>query len=64
VTDFPKTINRWNTLTIRANGSHLEFIVNGVKTADIQDSKMPNTGAIALQFDGFVKFRNVWVRPL
>lgn len=64
VTDFPKTINRWNTLLIRANGPHLEFTVNGVKTADIQDSKMPNSGAIALQFDGFVKFRNVWIRPL
>jgi hypothetical protein len=62
--DFPKTINRWNTLNIRANGSRLEFTVNGVKTADVQNSKLPEGGSIALQFDGFVKFRNVWVRPL
>ncbi len=64
VSDFPKSINRWNTLNIKANGPHLQFMVNGIKTADVQNSKLPDGGSIALQFDGFVKFRNVWVRPL
>jgi hypothetical protein len=64
VTDFPKTVNKWNTLNIKANGPHLQFTVNGIKTADVQNNKLLEGGSIALQFDGFVKFKNVWIRPL
>jgi hypothetical protein len=61
---LPKTVNKWNTLNIVAQGSHLVFSINGLKTADVQDSKLTAAGQIALQFSGMVKFKNVWIRPL
>jgi len=61
---LPKTTNKWNSLNIVANGSHLVFSVNGIKTADVQDSKLLAAGQIALQFGGLVKFKNVWIRPI
>lgn len=61
----PKTGGKWNTLDIVADGSRLVFTLNGVKTAEAQDSKFPNAGPVAIQFGGgVVKFRNVWIRPL
>ena len=61
---LPKTSGKWNTLVIVAEGSHLAFTLNGVKTADAQDSRIAGPGPVALQFGGLVKFRNVWIRPL
>jgi hypothetical protein len=61
---LPKTTNKWNTLNIVANGSNLVFTLNGTKTADVQDSKLLAAGQIALQFNGMVKFKNVWIRQL
>ncbi len=55
---------KWNTYEIRAQGTHLEVTLNGVKTVDVQDSKFAR-GPIALQAAaGTVRFRLVQIRPL
>ena len=58
------TADRWNTYEIRADGPHLVVTLNGVVTADLQDTKLAR-GPIALQSaGGTVKFRSVQVRAL
>jgi hypothetical protein len=55
---------RWNTLLIRARGAHLIVELNGVRTAEIHDTKF-TSGPFALQrAAGTVKFRKIQVRPL
>jgi hypothetical protein len=55
---------KWNTFEIRAQGTHLEVTLNGVKTVDVQDSKFAS-GPIGLQAAaGTVRFRLVQIRPL
>jgi hypothetical protein len=64
VSPMTKTAGQWNTLDITAKGSHLVVVLNGVKTADIQDSTFAS-GPFALQhWGGVVKFRKVQVKPL
>ena len=64
VTTPIKAAGQWNTYEVRAEGGHLVVTLNGVKTADVQDSKHPR-GPIALQYGaGVVKFRNVQIRTL
>lgn len=64
VNPMPKAGGKWNTFEITAQGTHLVVILNGQKTVDIQDSKLPS-GPFALQYgSGIVKFRKVLVRPL
>jgi hypothetical protein len=64
VNPMPKAAGKWNTYEIRAQGPHMTVTLNGVKTADANDSKHPR-GPFALQYGaGVVKFRNVQVRPL
>ena len=59
-----KAGGKWNTYEIRAQGTHLEVTLNGVKTVDVQDMKHAR-GPIGLQYGaGVVKFRNVQVRSL
>jgi hypothetical protein len=59
-----KAGGKWNTYEIRAQGSHLMVTLNGMKTADAQDTKHAR-GPFALQYGaGVVKFRSVQVRPL
>jgi len=59
-----KAGGKWNTYEIRAQGSHLMVTLNGMKTADVQDTKHAR-GPFALQYGaGVVKFRSVQVRPL
>jgi Domain of Unknown Function (DUF1080) len=59
-----KAGGKWNTYEIRAQGSHLTVTLNGMKTADAQDTKHAR-GPFALQYGaGVVKFRKVEVRPL
>jgi hypothetical protein len=59
-----KTGGKWNTYEITAKGSQLTVVLNGVKTADVQDSQHAS-GPIALQYGGgVVKFRKVEIRPL
>jgi hypothetical protein len=70
VDPMPKAAGKWNTYEITAQGPHLVVVLNGVKTADVQDSKLAR-GAIALQEgtgankkEGVIKFRKVEIKPL
>jgi hypothetical protein len=75
--DEQDTIRRkldWNKLRILAQGGHIEVTLNGVKVVDYTDPKPPERyiqpGVIAVQtygaqgHSGWVKFRNVRIRPL
>jgi hypothetical protein len=44
-----KAGGKWNTYEITAKGSQLTVVLNGVKTADVQDSQLAQ-GPFALQF--------------
>ena len=59
-----KAAGKWNTYEITAKGPHLTIVLNGVKTAEVDDSQHAS-GPIALQYGaGVVKFRKVEIRPL
>jgi hypothetical protein len=65
VDPMPKAAGKWNTYEITAQGPHLVVVLNGQKTADVQDSKHLGAGPIALQYgSGVVKFRKVQIKPL
>lgn len=65
VDPMPKAGGKWNTYEITAQGPHLVAVLNGQKTADVQDSKHLNAGPIALQYgSGIVKFRLVKIKAL
>jgi len=65
VSPMPKAAGKWNTYEITAQGSHLVVVLNGQKTADVQDSKHNAGGPFALQYgSGVVKFRKVQIKPL
>src|SRR6266849_560647 len=64
VDPMPKAAGKWNTYEITAQGPHLVVVLNGQKTADVQDSKHLS-GPIALQYgSGVVKFRKVQIKEL
>jgi Domain of Unknown Function (DUF1080) len=64
VDPMPKAAGKWNTYEITAQGPHLVVVLNGQKTADVQDSKHAS-GPFALQYgSGVVKFRKVQIKPL
>jgi Domain of Unknown Function (DUF1080) len=64
VDPMPKAAGKWNTYEITAQGPHLVIVLNGEKTADVQDSKHA-AGPFALQYgSGVVKFRKVQVKAL
>jgi hypothetical protein len=64
VDPMPKAAGKWNTYEITAQGSHLVVVLNGQKTADVQDSKHAS-GPFALQYgSGTIKFRKVQIKPL
>ncbi|MGC2778855.1 MAG: DUF1080 domain-containing protein [Bradyrhizobium sp.] len=64
VEPMPKAGGKWNTYEITAKGTRLTVILNGEKTADVDDSKHA-AGPIALQYgSGVVKFRKVQIKPL
>lgn len=55
---------QWNTFEIRAEGSHLVVVFNGVETVNVEDMTY-DEGPIGLQYGaGIVRFRNVEIRPL
>jgi Domain of Unknown Function (DUF1080) len=59
-----KAGGKWNTYEITAKGPHLTIVLNGVKTAEVDDSQHAS-GPIALQYGaGVVKFRKVEIKPL
>jgi Domain of Unknown Function (DUF1080) len=61
---MPKAGGKWNTYEITAQGPHLMLMLNGVKTVDVQDSKLAS-GPIGLQWgQGTIKFRKVEIRSL
>ena len=61
---FLKAGGKWNTYDITAQGPHMVVVLNGTKTVDVENSKLPS-GPIALQaFAGTVKFRKVQIKPL
>jgi hypothetical protein len=61
---MPKAGGKWNTYEISAKGSKLVLVLNGIKTVDIEDTKLAN-GYIALQWGrGTIKFRKMEIRPL
>ena len=75
--DEKDTIRRkldWNQMRILAQGGHIEVTLNGVKVVDYTDPAPPERfvapGVLALQtygaegHSGWVKFRNVRIRPL
>ncbi len=64
VTQPIKAGGQWNTYDITAKGSHFSIVLNGVKTAEGNDSQHAR-GHIALQYgSGIVKFRKVQIRAL
>jgi Domain of Unknown Function (DUF1080) len=64
VSPMPKAGGKWNTYDVTLKGSRLTVTLNGVVTADIQDTKF-TSGPIALQYAaGVVKFRKVQISPL
>ncbi|MFT3957096.1 MAG: DUF1080 domain-containing protein [Piscinibacter sp.] len=61
---MPKAGGKWNTYEISAKGSRLVLVLNGVKTVEVDDSKLAS-GPIALQWGrGTIKFRKVEIRAL
>lgn len=64
VNPMPKAGEQWNTLEITAQGPHLVVVFNGVKTVDVQDSKLAS-GPFALQYGaGVVKWGKVQVKEM
>jgi hypothetical protein len=71
VEPMPKAGGKWNTYEITAKGAQLTVVLNGVKTADVQDSKHAQ-GPFALQFGnraneapgGAIKWRKVQIKSL
>ena len=61
---MPKAAGEWNTYEITAQGPRLVIVLNGQKTADVQDSRHL-VGPVALQYgSGVIKFRRVQIKPL
>jgi hypothetical protein len=64
VAPMPKAGGKWNLYEITAKGTQLVLVLNGVKTVDVQDSKLAS-GPFALQWgQGTIKFRKVEIKPL
>ncbi len=64
VDPMPKAGGKWNIYEISARGTRLVLVLNGVKTVDVDDSKLAS-GPIALQWGrGTIRFRKVEIRPL
>jgi Domain of Unknown Function (DUF1080) len=65
VDPMPKAAGKWNVYEITAKGPHLTVVLNGQKTAEVDDSTHLNAGPFALQYgSGVVKFRKVQIKPL
>lgn len=61
----PKTVGKWNTYEITAQGDHVVIVLNGEKTVDVTASRAPR-GVIALQVPamGVARFKNVRIKAL
>ena len=67
-----KAGGKWNVYEITARGSHITVVLNGVKTAEIDNAQWLK-GPVGLQYGtlppkglpgGAIKFRKVQIRPL
>jgi hypothetical protein len=55
---------KWTTVVITAKGAHLVATLNGIKTAEVDDTKY-GRGPVSLQAaGGIVRYRNVEIREL
>ena len=64
VNPMPKAGGKWNTFEITAKGRQITVMLNGQKTADLNNG-MFEEGPFTLQYGGgVVKFRKVAVKPL
>jgi hypothetical protein len=64
VSPMPKAGGKWNSYEITLRGANLVVVLNGMKTVDIQDSKLAS-GPFALQWGrGTIKFRKVEIKPI
>ena len=62
---MPKAAGKWNTYNITAYDNHFVVILNGQKTVDVDNARLPNAGFVGLQYgSGVVKVRKVMIRPL
>jgi hypothetical protein len=65
VDPMPKAAGKWNTYEITAQGNHFVVVLNGQKTADVTNARLPDAGNVALQYgSGNLKFRKVQIREL
>jgi len=64
VNPMPKAGGKWNTFEITAKGRLISVLLNGQKTADLQNG-MFEDGPFTLQYgSGVIKWRKVAVKPL
>jgi hypothetical protein len=64
VNPMPKAGGKWNTFEITAKGRQITVVLNGQKTADLNNGLFAE-GAITLQYgSGVMKFRKVAIKPL
>ena len=60
----PRVGGKWSVMEVTANGPQITVVLNGVKTAELRDTKFAS-GPIALQWArGTIKFRKVEIKPL
>jgi hypothetical protein len=52
----------WNTLRVRAEGDHIEIVLNGRKVVDIRDSSWPDAGSVGIQIHAGAQFDGMEVR--
>ena len=65
VVPMPKAAGKWNTYEITAQGNHFVVILNGQKTVDVTNDRLPDECNVALQYgSGALKFRKVQIRSL
>ena len=65
VDPMPKAAGKWNTYEITAQGPHFIVTLNGQKTVDVTNDRLPDAGNVALQYgSGALKFRKVQIKPL
>lgn len=60
-----QTINKWNRFRILAKNDRIGVWIDGIKTADIRDTKS-KSGTIAMQVngEGIIKFKNIALSKL
>lgn len=72
VDPMPKAGGQWNTYDITVQGPRMIVVLNGQKTADVEDRRFLAAGPFALQYasgannapGGPIKWRNLRVKPL